>query len=152
MSYELSSWLVATLKATPAITAIVGQDTDGNYSIFPYHAKTSDVQPPFPKITIARFGSGSAPDKFKFLTTMDTPRIAVCVWAQDNIEACWRLYRLIDPILRGDNAKISNQYFGAYESKRTALRDDLFDTELKAFHLHAEYSIPIQTVAGVVQA
>jgi hypothetical protein len=150
MSFEFQSWLVGVLKGTPAITSLVGQDSDGNYSIFPYHSKIGDVQPNFPKVTVARFGS-SGPDRFKHDTSMDYPRIAVCVWSQDNIETCWRIYRLIDPLLRGQNVNISNQYFGAWEATRTTVRDDLFDQDLKAFHLHSEYAIPVQTTA-VVQA
>jgi len=135
---------------------LLGKDADGNPSVFPYHSRATDQPPPFPKLTVARFGTDGGADKWNatpFANLMDYPRIAVCVWSQDNIETCWRVYRLVDAVLRGPVPMgIANQYFGSYKSKRTTLRDDLFDQQLNAFHLHSEYSIPVQLLAGVVQA
>jgi hypothetical protein len=151
MSYELASYLVATIKANASIVALIGTDANGNSSVFPYHSRMTDQQPPFPKITIARFGTESN-DKFNgssFAGLMDWPRVAVCVWAQENIESCWRIYRLIEPILR---APATSQYFGAYKARRIIIRDDLFDQQLSSFHLHSEWTLPVQTLAGIVQA
>lgn len=155
MSYELASWFVTSVKANAAITALLGKDSDGNPSVFPYHSRTTDQQPPFPKLTFARFGSLSG-DRFNgtpFANLMDHPRFAVCVWSQDNIETCWRIYRLVDAMLRGPTLlPIANQFFGAYKASRSLVRDDLFDTQLNSFHLHSEYGMPVQTLVGVAQA
>ena len=156
MSFELASWMVTTFKANLAITALLGKDADGNPSVFPYHSRATDQPPPFPKLTVARFGTASVTDKFNgtpYANLMDHPRVAVCVWSQDNIETCWRIYRLVDAVLRGPAPmNIANTYFGSYQPKRSIIRDDLFDQTLNAFHLHSEFAMAVQTLAGVAQA
>jgi len=153
MSWELQTWLVDTLIADSAITALVGADSAGTPAIFPYHHSDADEIIPYPHITFARFGSRAQHMPFderpEWASLMDNPRIAVCVWSTQTIDECWPIYKLIDGILRGP-AGASNAYFGAYTVKRTALRDDLYDEDVHAYHLHSEYCAVTQ-LTGTAQ-
>jgi hypothetical protein len=157
MSLELQTWLVNTLIADSKIIAMVGADTSGVPAIFPYHHSDADERIPFPHITFARFGSKRTMNAFQeqkqsgLTTQYDDPQFAICVWSTNSVDECWRVYRLIDGHLRGPGNNIANQYFSSWSCHRTTLRDDLFDKDVNAFHLHSEYCATIQTTPGVLQ-
>jgi hypothetical protein len=155
MSFELQTEIVNVLMNDVGITGKVGKDTAGVPAIFPYHHRDADARVPYPHITIARFGNRAEHWYFDEMTLeglttkMDNPRIAICVWSTNSVNECWRIYRLIDGHMRGPS-QFSNQYFSSYTLKRTALRDDLFDNDAKAYHIHAEFCAVIQ-LTGVLQ-
>jgi hypothetical protein len=146
------------MQTNTALTALLGATKSGIPAVFPYHHKDVDEEIPLPHVTVCRFGDTDQMDRFhqtEFAGAMDNPRIAICVWSFESVDECWRIYRLIDPMLRPYPTttlpNVSNQYFGAYKIKRTTCRDDLWDAALKAYHLHSEYSIRMM-LTGVAQA
>lgn len=157
MSLELQTWLVDTLIGDTNITSKVGKDTSGVPAIFPYHHSDADERVPFPHITFARFGSRRTTNPFQeqqqsgLATQFDDPQFAVCVWSTISVDECWRIYRLIDGHLRGPGNSVANSYFSSWTINRTTLRDDLFDKDVMAYHLHSEYCALLQTTPGVLQ-
>jgi len=145
MSQDLTAWMVNAFESNVKLQKIVGQTSDGNLAVFPYHHRDTDEQVPYPHVTIARFGSKSSMAAFdqqaNFATVMDNPRMTVCVWSRNGVDECWDIYKICDALLRGRYAlPISNAAFNFYQISRDSIRDDLFDDQQKAFHLHSEYS------------
>jgi hypothetical protein len=135
-------------RANTQLVKLLGKNTDGISAIFPYHHRDEDERIPYPHLTFARFNNTSETDPFQgvpeFAISMDNPRMAVCVWSKNSVDECWKVYRIVDTMLRGPGVNMSNQYFGAYRCARTTVRDDLFDEELKLYHLHSEYKVWLQ--------
>lgn len=153
MSQELTSFLINTFAANAKIAANVGKDSNNNLAIWPYHYRDTDAEVPFPHITISRFGSTTEQGPFQevaeYATVMDNPRIAICVWSRNSIDECWLIYKVIDAMLRGQAAtQIADSTFGIYRIRRTSLRDDLWDDNQKAYHLHSEYSTWLQLTSA----
>jgi hypothetical protein len=138
--------MIDAFLANDTLTNMLAKDGNNIPAIFPYHHRDTDARTPYPQVTLTRFGSsgdmrGFSGSQHGGLTTkMDDPRMAICVWSTVGIDECWKIYRLIDDMLRGDSAQVSNSYFGSYRINRTVVRDDLFDATVNAFHLHSEYS------------
>jgi hypothetical protein len=154
MSQVLQASLIQEILATSAITSLLGEDSSGIPAVFPYHYRDKDERVPYPHVTVARFGDITERGIFQeheiFATTMDCPRIAVCVWSTNSTDEAYDIYNMVDySILRGPNANLSSQYFSIYKVRRTHLRDDLFDETAKAYHIHSEYSIWIQNFAHI---
>jgi hypothetical protein len=69
------------------------------------------------------------------------PKIAICVWDKVNLDTCYAIYERIDFLLRGTPplTTIPSHYFVNYKVQRKSFRDDLFDTDINAYHIHSEY-------------
>lgn len=146
MSRELTTWMIDEFVANQTLVNMLAKDSAGIPAIFPYHHRDADERVPYPQVTLTRFGSSGDMRGFSgsnaggLTVQMDDPRMAICVWSTIGVDECWRIYKLIDNMLRGDGVNIANTYFGAYRINRTVVRDDLWDDDVKAFHLHSEYS------------
>lgn len=145
MSQDLTAWMVNAFESNVKLAPMIGKTSDGNLAVFPYHHRDTDDQVQYPHITIARFGSKGINSALEasthFPTLMDNPRMAVCVWSRNGVDECWDIYKICDALLRGINAlTIASPTFSFYQISRDSIRDDLFDDQQKAFHLHSEYS------------
>lgn len=164
MSYPLLVGLTSFLSSDPTLISLLGTDPDGQPTIYPLHFR--DVENPiFPMITISRFGSGMKDNMFTDDPVyggnrMENPKLAICVWDKQNIDLCYAIYDRVDTLLRGSPpvTTIPSHYFVNYKWQRKTFRDDLFDTEINAYHLHSEYEtwvytnkqIPIPAPQGTV--
>jgi hypothetical protein len=144
MSYSLQVAIVQLLKNDSTLAALLGVGADGKPAVHPEHYR--DVtDSSFPMVTIARLGSGMHDNMFAedvlFTNRMDNPRITICVWDKKNIDNCYAAYRRIDFLLRGapPTNTIPSHYMVNYKVRRKLLRDDLFDKDVSAYYLYAEY-------------
>jgi hypothetical protein len=144
MSYSLQAALVSLLGTDATLVSWLGAKADSSAAIYPSHPR--DVSdPPYPLITIERIGSGMRPDIFSdvdvYSTTMDNPRMAIKVWDKTNIDTCWKIYRRVDLLLRGQPpvTPIPSVYMTNYKFQRKQVRDNLFDDATNSYCLYAEY-------------
>ena len=141
MSYPLQSYLATLLGNDSVIKPLLGKQNLGRIGVYPYNHRDV-IDPSYPLITIARYGSRIDLDKFSdspFATQMDAPKIVICVYDKSSIDNCWAVYRRIRTILLDRNTHLGNQYFDCYKLRETLVRDDLFDQGESTFHLHSEY-------------
>ena len=146
MSYPLQSYLVGYFGNDAAILPLLGVQANGRPGVYPYHHRDI-VDPVYPIITIARYGSMMNQNKFSdgpFATIMDGPKIAICVYDKQGIDKPWKIYRRIRQLLIDKANAIGDSTFTAYKFRETLVRDDLYDTAENSFHLHAEYEGWIQ--------
>lgn len=148
MSQVLESRMIQIFSADPTVLAAIGKDTNGNPAIFPYHQRDVDERVAYPHITIARFGditeSGKFQDSPDLAMAMDCPKVSLCVWSTRSLDEAYPIYNAVDSLMRGAASNVSSQYHSIYKVRRTHLRDDLFDTTAKAFHIHSEYAMWIR--------
>ena len=145
MSQDLTAWMVNAFESNAKLATVVGKTSNGDLAVFPYHHRDTDDQVAYPHITIARFGSKNNMGAFDaapmYATRMDNPRMTLCVWSRNGVDECWDIYKICDALLRGEYAlNIASPTFSFYQISRDSIRDDLFDDQQKAFHLHSEYS------------
>lgn len=153
MSYPLQAYLTTLLGNDTIIKAMVGQQPSGRVSVFPYNHRDV-IDPVFPLITIARYGTRVDQNKFdetQYATIMDAPKIAICVYDKTSIDMPWAIYRRIRTLLVGPNVHVGNQYFDCYKLRETLIRDDLYDQNDATFHLHAEYETWVRENATTQQ-
>ena len=153
MSQPLTAFLINAFVANADIIDKVGKDSAGNLAVWPYHYRDTDAEVPFPHVTVSRFGSTTEEGKFQedpiYETKMDNPRIAVCVWGRNSVDENYAVYNVLDAMMRGQAAtQIADSTFGIYRIKRTNLRDDLWDDNQAAYHLHSEYSCWLQLTSA----
>jgi hypothetical protein len=153
MSQPFQAWLIQKIQANTALAAILGQDSNGNPAVFPYHSTdgAANENIPFPHVTVAQFGSPSNTD---FLdddplnsTRWEGSRIAVCVWSKTSVDELYAIYNKVDNLMRGPSANPDSSLFSLYGLKRNMKRDDLFDDTFEAYHLHSEYTAWIRKSA-----
>lgn len=150
MSYALEAFLTTTLQADAALVAMLGQRPDGVAEIYPYHHR--DVSNPnYPIVTISRFGSRVRSDMFSdtiFATIMDAPKLAICVWARDDVDQAMKPAVRIRQIINDQNFSAGNANFAGFRLVERSMRDDLFDDVISAYHVHIEYDGWIQERVG----
>jgi hypothetical protein len=150
---ELESSLIAIFSADTIIKDWVGKEVDGTPAIDSYHARDNqEERVPYPRITIARFGSIAGGELFQeddnFSLAMDCPKIAICAWSTIDVDDAYQGYNRCDALLRGPSrVNVATQYFSIYQIKRSMFRDDLFDEKANAFHIHGEYRMWTQLTA-----
>lgn len=140
--------MVQGFRGNSSLTALLGVDTSGIPAIFPYHYRDVDARVPYPHLTLARFGNVGDQDKFgevqEITTLHDSVRFVLCVWSTKSADELWPIYKIADGMLRGSGVNYQNSYFRGYRIHRTSCRDDLFDQDANAYHLHAEYRTQIE--------
>lgn len=149
MSREVVSWMITGFQSNAALVALVGADLNGNPAIFGDRARTNGQFPPFPHLTVSRFGSlrGLAlfDEQIETAGQFDCPRIAVSAWAQETKDQAYQVYTMAEQMLLGTSAlPFVNQYFSGYKIVRTAMRDDLFDDRAQAYHITGEFGLWLQ--------
>lgn len=153
MSYTVEAALTKLFETDAALIALLGKDADGSPSVYPYHARTvQDVN--FPAITISRTGSLQKDSMFQdsdIGLSMENMRLAICVWSTNTVDECHAIYERIRVLLETPYASFGNLYFTPYRMTRHLMRDDLFDNQINAYHLHAEYSLWIRKNSGTTQ-
>jgi hypothetical protein len=151
MSYPLIAALNAQLGANTALTAVLSTipGTNNTPAIYPYHHR--DIEnPTYPLITIATFGQGMGSSRFDdsqaTMGRFERPRLAICVWSTKDIDEAYAIYQQINP-LRGTS--VQSIYVSSWRMDRTLFRDDLFDQDASAYHLHSEWLSWVETPFGV---
>jgi hypothetical protein len=144
-SASFQAWFVQQAQANSSIANLLAKDSTGMPIVVPYHATDVDENLGFPHITIARYGSavsdGPFDDSPLHAQRNDGLKVGICVWSQKSIDECVTIYDFVDQMLRGPVANVSSPYFSTYGLWRTDYRDDLFDDDLKCYHLHSEYTM-----------
>lgn len=143
MSYAFNAALVAQLSADGPLTALLGTDPDaGGPAIYPYHYQ-SIQNPVYPLLTVCRFGDGLNADRFQesdYADVMDNPKIAICAWNKTTLDKAIAIIERIETLLKG-KCVTPTAYVSSYPMKRTARRDDIFDTVAQAYHVHTEWKV-----------
>ena len=151
MSYPLLAALTAQLSANATLKAGLSTipGTNNTPAIYPYHHRDVD-NPTYPLITLAVFGQGMGCSRFDdsqaTIGRFDRPRLAICVWSQKNIDEAYSIYAQINP-LRGTS--VQSMYVSSWRMDRTLFRDDLFDQDANAYHMHSEWMTWVEAPFGV---
>lgn len=148
-------WMVAQFLADATLLSLVGRDTDNQPAVYPYHYQSQDERVPYPHLTFARFGTADPGNTSLFQSSqylsvqMDSPKFALCAWSTNSLQEADALYSAAQLVLQGPNATTAtSSLFGQYQLKRTLYRNDLYDDDAKAYHVHAEYRIWISKNFG----
>ena len=150
MSYALEVFLTDQFATNATLIALLGKRADGGPAIYPYHHRdTANLN--YPLVTIARFGSKSNGEKFSespYANQMDAPRIAICAWSKNNVDEAVAVISVIRNLIRPPSFDIGNGAFWGFKLTERTYRDDLFDTNISAYHVHTEYDGWVQELYG----